>query len=49
MLKNDPIAKELLAEYATQMADQNLTEQEARALLEYLRTKENKDENSKEP
>ncbi|MFA7479823.1 MAG: cytochrome c [Vulcanimicrobiota bacterium] len=38
MLEKDPIAKELLAEYATQMADQNVDESEARAILEFLRT-----------
>lgn len=40
MLEKDPIAKELLAEYATQMANMNVTEAQARAILEYLRTKE---------
>ncbi|MBT9583478.1 cytochrome c [bacterium] len=40
MLEKDPIAKELLAEYSTQMANMSLTEAEARAILEYLRTKE---------
>lgn len=44
MLEKNAQAKELLAEYATQMADQNLTEDEARAILEYLRTKETPDE-----
>lgn len=39
MLEKDPIAKELLGEYATQMADQNISETDARAILEYLRTK----------
>lgn len=39
MLQKDPIAKELVAEYATQMADLKLSENDARALLEYLRTK----------
>lgn len=40
MLEKDPIAKELLGEYATQMANMSLTEPQARAILEYLRTKE---------
>ena len=40
MLKKDPIAKVLLAEYSTQMANMSVTEAEARAILEYLRTKE---------
>jgi mono/diheme cytochrome c family protein len=38
MLQKHPTAKELLAQYNfTPMADQNLTEAEARAILEYLR------------
>jgi len=40
MVADDPIAKKLLVEYnGAPMANQNLTEQEARALLEYFRTK----------
>ncbi len=38
MVKKDPIAKALLAEYLSPMANQNLTEEEARAILEYFRT-----------
>ena len=39
MTKNDPIAKKLLMEYnGSPMANQNLTEEEARAVLEYFRT-----------
>lgn len=38
MVKEDPIAKELLAEYLSPMSNQNLTEEEARAILEYFRT-----------
>lgn len=38
MVKEDPIAKQLLAEYLSPMANQNLTEQEARSILEYFRT-----------
>ena len=39
MLKEDPIAKALLAEYNNVlMINQNLTAEEARALAEYLRT-----------
>lgn len=39
MVKEDPIAKQLLIEYnGTPMANQNLTEEEARAILEYFRT-----------
>ncbi|PID69881.1 MAG: cytochrome C [Flavobacteriales bacterium] len=38
MVKEDPIAKKLLAEYLSPMSNQNLTEKEARAVLEYFRT-----------
>lgn len=39
MVKNDPVAKELLAKYnGTPMANQGLTEDEARKILEYFRT-----------
>ena len=39
MVKDDPIAKQLLMEYnGTPMANQNLTEEEARAIVEYFRT-----------
>ena len=40
MIQRDPIAIKLLAEAnGAPMANQNLTEEEARALLEYFRTK----------
>ncbi|RXP44514.1 cytochrome c [Lutibacter sp. HS1-25] len=39
MVTEDPIAKKLLAEYLAPMANQSLTEVEARAILEYFRTK----------
>lgn len=40
MVQNDPIAKQLLIDYnGAPMANQNLTEDEARAILEYFRTK----------
>lgn len=40
MVANDPIAKQLLIEYnGAPMANQNLTEDEARSILEYFRTK----------
>jgi cytochrome c551/c552 len=39
MVAKDPIAKKLLAEYIAPMANQNLTEAEARKVLEYFRTK----------
>ncbi len=39
MVKEDPIAKQLLIEFnGTPMANQNLSEAEARAILEYFRT-----------
>jgi mono/diheme cytochrome c family protein len=37
MVKEDPIAKELFAEYLSPMANQNLTKEQARAVLEYIR------------
>jgi putative heme-binding domain-containing protein len=41
MVKEDPIAKALLEEYnGSPMANQNLSEEEARSTLEYFRTKE---------
>ena len=39
MVAKDPIAKALLAEYLAPMANQSLTEPEARSILEYFRTK----------
>jgi len=39
MVAENATAKALLAEYSAPMANQNLTEEEARAILEYLRTK----------
>lgn len=40
MVQKDPIAKQLLIDYnGAPMANQNLTEEEARAILEYFRTK----------
>jgi len=39
MVKDDPLAKELLIEFnGSPMANQNLTEEQARAVLEYFRT-----------
>lgn len=39
MSKNDPLAKELLIEFnGSPMANQNLSEEDARAVLEYFRT-----------
>ena len=42
MTRKDPQAKELLAEYLAPMANQNLTEQEARSILEFLRRNDGK-------
>lgn len=39
MVVENPTAKALLAEYVAPMANQNLTEAEARMILEYFRTK----------
>ena len=41
MTAKDPTAKKLLAEYMTQMVNQNVTEDDARAILEYLRSIDN--------
>ncbi|MBG7629948.1 MAG: cytochrome c [Bacteroidetes bacterium] len=38
MVAENPIAKKLLAEYLAPMANQSLTEKEARLILEYFRT-----------
>jgi cytochrome c len=39
MVQNDPLAKELLIEFnGSPMANQNLSEEDARAVLEYFRT-----------
>lgn len=38
MVQKNPEAKKLLAEYLSPMANQSLTEDEARAILEYFRT-----------
>ena len=39
MVKEDPLAKELLIEFnGSPMANQGLTEEDARAVLEYFRT-----------
>lgn len=38
MVKEDPIAKALLAEYLSPMANQNITRDQARKLLEYFRS-----------
>ena len=39
MVKNDPLAKDLLIEFnGSPMANQNLSEEDARAVLEYFRT-----------
>jgi mono/diheme cytochrome c family protein len=38
MVEKDPIAKKLLAEFLSPMANQNLTEEEARSVAEFFRT-----------
>ena len=39
MIQKDPLAKELLVEFnGSPMANQNLSEEDARAVLEYFRT-----------
>ena len=40
MTKEDPTAKQLFAEYLTQMTFQDVTQDDARTILEYLRTME---------
>ena len=42
MVQNDPTAKELLATYIAPMANQHLTEEEARSVLEYFRQNDKK-------
>ena len=39
MQKKDPVAKALIAEYNAPMAQQQISEEEARSILEYFRTK----------
>ncbi len=39
MLEKDPVAKALIQEYNAPMAQQTLTEEDARAIVEYFRTK----------
>lgn len=41
MTQKDPVAKGLLAEYMVQMVNQNVTEDDSRALLEYFRSVDN--------
>ena len=41
MTQKDPVAKALLSEYLTQMANQSLTKDDARAVLEYFRSLDN--------
>ncbi|MBI4946989.1 MAG: cytochrome c [Bacteroidetes bacterium] len=42
MAEKDPIAKDLLGRYIAQMANQNLTQDEAREVLEFFRRNDNK-------
>lgn len=48
MLEKHPEARKLLAEYMTPMPNQNLTQDDARAVLEYLRSLAGGDEESTE-
>jgi hypothetical protein len=43
MIKADPTARQLFAEYMTPMLDMNISSDEARAIYEYLRG-ENEDD-----
>lgn len=42
MEQKDPVAKQLLSEYLTQMTFQNVSQDDARAILEYLRSVDEK-------
>ncbi len=42
MVKEDPVAMELLAEYLAPMANQNITEDQARKIVEYFRQVDSK-------
>lgn len=42
MTKKDPTAKKLLAEHLTQMTNQDISEKDARAILEFLRQNDKK-------
>ena len=41
MVKENAQARKLLSEYISPMANQNLTEEETRAILEYFRKNDN--------
>lgn len=43
MVEKDPIVRSLISEYMTKMTYQNVSEEEARSLLEFFRFKDNKD------
>lgn len=43
MTKEDPIARKLMAEYALQMPNQGLTPEEAKAVVEFLKSQEQAD------
>ena len=44
MTKQDPIARELFVKHSLQMPNQKLTEEEARAVIEYFKHKDKEDE-----
>jgi mono/diheme cytochrome c family protein len=41
MIKENPTAKQLFTQYMTQMTFQNVTQEDARAILEYFRSLDN--------
>ncbi len=42
MVEKDPVAKALLAEYLAPMSDQSMSKDDARAILEFFRSRDNK-------
>lgn len=48
MVKEHPTAKAMLAEYMTPMPDQNLTREDARAIVEFLASTQESEEGSEE-
>jgi hypothetical protein len=43
MTKEDPISRQMMAEFALQMPNQGLTPEEAKAVIEFLKSKEQPD------
>jgi cytochrome c len=48
MVKEDPIARGLFAQYALQMTNQHLTPAEAKAVIEYLKHQDQEADESRE-